>query len=181
MKTSVFKPQQNENYAMNHLIQTDKHRSQQLPIFQKFLRLLQSPLPPPIKLIINILYKITAKINCIEIYPSTQIGEGLYIGHPYCITINPKAILGKNINIHKGATIGQENRGARQGVPTIGNCVYIGINSTIVGKITIGDDVLIGPNTHVNCDIPSHSIVVGNPCTIKHCDNATEGYVNNKI
>ena len=47
MKTSVFKPQQNENYAMNHLIQTDKHRSQQLPIFQKFLRLLQSPLPPP--------------------------------------------------------------------------------------------------------------------------------------
>lgn len=108
-------------------------------------------------------------------------GEGLYIGHPYCITINPKAVFGKNVNIHKGVTVGQENRGKRKGVPTIGNEVWIGINSTIVGNITIGDDVLIAPNTFVNRDIPSHSIVFGNPCIIKPSDHATEGYINNKI
>lgn len=40
--------------------------------------------------------------------------------------------------------------------------------------------MLIAPNSYVNCDVPSHSIVYGNPCIIKHRDNATEGYVNNK-
>lgn len=64
---------------------------------------------------------------------------------------------------------------------TIGDEVWIGVNATIVGKVTIGDDVLITLNAFVNCDIPSHSVVFGNPCIIKHRDNTTEGYINNKI
>jgi serine O-acetyltransferase len=123
-------------------------------------------------------YKICCK-HGVEISASAAIGKGLYIGHPYNITINPNAVLGENINIHKGVTIGQENRGVRKGVPTIGNQVWIGINSTIVGNITIGDDVLIAPNSYVNCDIPPHSVVIGNPCKIVHRDNATEHYINN--
>lgn len=71
--------------------------------------------------------------------------------------------------------------GGRQGTPVIGNEVWIGINAAIVGKVTIGDDVLIAPNSYVNCDVPSHSIVFGNPCTIKHRENATEGYINRKV
>lgn len=125
--------------------------------------------------------RITSFLYCVELSANTEIGKGLYIGHPYGITINPNAILGNNINLHKGVTIGQENRGKRKGVPIIGNCVWIGINSTIVGKITIGDDVLIAPNTYVNIDIPSHSIAFGNPCIIKSRENATEGYINNKV
>ncbi len=105
----------------------------------------------------------------------------MYIGHPFCITINPKTKIGKNCNIHKGVTIGQENRGERKGAPTIGNSVWIGVNTTIVGNITIGDDVLIAPNTYVNRDIPSHSIVFGNPCIVKYRENATADYVNNKV
>lgn len=116
-----------------------------------------------------------------EIAWSSNIGKGLYIGHPYNIIINPDSVLGDNINIHKGVTIGQENRGKRKGTPTIGNRVYIGVNSTVVGKITVGDDVLIAANTFVNCDVPSHSIVIGNPCKIIHKDNATEGYINNIV
>lgn len=123
----------------------------------------------------------TSFLYNVEISPTVKIGEGLYIGHPYGITINPKAVLGKNINIHKGVTIGQENRGRRKGVPVIGNSVWIGVNSTIVGNITIGDDVLIAPNSYVNRDVPSHSVVFGNPCIIRHQENATEDYVNNKI
>lgn len=92
--------------------------------------------------------------------------------------INPKAIIGKNCNIHKGVTIGQENRGKRRGTPIIGNKVWIGVNATVVGNIKIGDDVLIAPNSYVNCDVPSHSVVFGNPCIIRHNDNATEGYVD---
>lgn len=116
----------------------------------------------------------------IEIYGLSDIGPGLYLGHTYNITINSKTIIGKNCNIHKGVTIGQENRGKRKGTPTIGDCVWIGVNSTIVGNITIGNDVLIAPNSYVNCDVPSHSIVFGNPCQIKPHENPTEGYINNK-
>ena len=115
----------------------------------------------------------------IEISYSTQIGKGLYLGHAYNITINPKTIIGENCNIHKGVTIGQENRGDRRGTPVIGNKVWIGVNATIVGNIVIGDDVLIAPNAYVNCNVPNHSVVFGNPCIIKARDNATEGYINN--
>lgn len=112
---------------------------------------------------------------------SKNIGSGLYIGHPYSITINPNATLGKNCNIHKGVTIGQENRGKRKGTPNIGNSVWIGTNATIVGNIKIGDNVLIAPNSFVNFDVPSNSIVIGNPAKIIHNDKATDGYINNKI
>ena len=109
------------------------------------------------------------------------MGGGLYIGHPYNITINPKARIGRNCNIHKGVVIGQANRGPRRGAPTIGDKVWIGINAAIVGKITIGDDVLIAPNSYANIDIPSHSLVFGHPCVIKHRDDATENYVNHIV
>ena len=117
----------------------------------------------------------------LELKPECIIGKGLYLGHPYNITINGAACIGENCNIHKGVLIGQENRGKRKGAPIIGNKVWIGINAAIVGKITIGDDVMIAPNSYVNCDIPSHSIVYGNPCIIKYRENATEGYINNII
>ena len=90
----------------------------------------------------------------------TNIGSKLYIGHLYGITVNADDVIGRNINIHKGVAIRQENRDKRKGVPTIGNEVWIGVNATIVGKVTIGDDVLIAPNAFVNCDIPSHSVVL---------------------
>lgn len=133
----------------------------------------------PLKLLYKVLFRIWADSRGLEITANNQIGGGIYIGHAYNITINSRAKIGCNCNIHKGAVIGQANRGKRKGYPTIGDRVYIGINSVIVGKITIGDDVLIAPNSFVNVDIPSHSVVFGNPCVIKHRDWATEGYVNN--
>ena len=124
--------------------------------------------------------KIKAK-NGIEIYYQTSIGKGLYIGHPYNITVNAKAVIGENCNIHKGVLIGQENRGERKGTPVIGNRVWIGINAVIVGNVTVGDDVLIAPNSYVNRDVPSHSVVFGNPCIVKPKDNATVDYINNTV
>ena len=54
----------------------------------------------------------------LEIY-TENIGSGLYLGHAFNITINKGAVIGENCNIHKGVTIGQENRGKRKGAPTI--------------------------------------------------------------
>ena len=125
-------------------------------------------------------FKLLKDKRHIELYGKCNIGPGLYLGHVYCITINSDVIIGKNCNIHKGVTIGQQNRGEKKGTPIIGDNVWIGVNATVVGKVTIGDDVLIAPNSFVNCDVPSHSIVFGNPCIIKHKEGATDGYINYK-
>ncbi len=116
----------------------------------------------------------------IEIKTQTKIGEGFVMCHPYNITVTPFAEIGKNVNIMKGATIGLSG-GKRQGAPKIGDCVYIGINSTVLGGITIGNDVLIAPNTFVNCDVPDHSIVIGSPCSIIHRENATAEYIYYRV
>lgn len=113
----------------------------------------------------------------LEIGYQCKIGKGLYLGHSYNITVNPHAVIGQYCTLNKGVTIGRENRGSRKGAPTIGNKVWIGANSTVVGNINIGDDVLIASNTLVNHDIPSHSIVIGNPCIIKASKNATQDYI----
>lgn len=110
-----------------------------------------------------------------------DIGPGLYMGHVHGITLNPKVKIGKNCNIHKGVTIGQENRGKRKGVPVIGDEVWIGINATIVGNVHIGNDVLIAPGAYINFDVPDHSFVVGNPGVIRHAVHATDGYINRKV
>ena len=152
-----------------------------VPRFQIYFRKTQEASNKLTKLYNRMLYTVYRRKNHIEMAVDLDIGEGFYVGHPYCITINPGTRIGKNVNIHKGVTIGQENRGERKGCPVIGDEVWIGINSTIVGAIHIGNDVLIAPNTFVNRDIPDHSVVFGNPCIIKHRDNATEGYINNKV
>ena len=133
------------------------------------------------RLFYRVLFRIVKQRHGIEISYAVKIGGGLYLGHPYNITINDAAVIGENCNLHRGVLIGQENRGARKGAPIIGNSVWIGVNAVVVGNVEIGDDVLIAPNSFVNCDVPAHSVVFGNPCIIKHRDHATEGYINNKV
>lgn len=55
----------------------------------------------------------------IEISATAQIGKGLYLGHPYNITVGGDVKIGDNVNLHKGCTIGRENRGKREGVPIL--------------------------------------------------------------
>lgn len=110
---------------------------------------------------------------------SMNIGKGLFVGHAHNISINSQAVIGENVCVTSGVTIGKDFRGKRKGAPVIGNQVFCGANSTIVGKIVIGSDVLIAPNTFVNMDVPSHSIVIGVPGKIIHKYNATDGFIFN--
>lgn len=106
-----------------------------------------------------------------------SIGKGLIIGHKGTIVINGQAHFGEQMFITHNVTIGRDIRGKRAGVPTFGNRVCIRTSSTVVGNIHIGNDVLIAPNTFVNFDVPDHSVVIGNPATIHHRDNATKGHI----
>ena len=106
-----------------------------------------------------------------------SIGKGLIIGHWGKIVINGNVEFGEQLFLTHGVTIGRDVRGKRSGVPKFGNRVCIRTNSTVVGNITIGDDVLIAPNTFVNFDVPSHSIVIGNPASIHSKEGATVGHL----
>lgn len=112
----------------------------------------------------------------LEIY-FDHIGYGFRIVHGFNIAISSKAILGNNVVVFKGVTIGEEFRGLRKGAPLIGNRVWIGPNATIVGNIKIGNNVLIAPNSFINFDVPDNSIVIGNPGRILYNEHATDEYL----
>ena len=125
----------------------------------------------------RIIYSHYLKWNNNEIPAKTSIGEGLYLGHSGGRYINSNCIIGRNCNLNHNVTIGQENRGIRKGSPTIGNQVWVGANAVIVGNISIGNNVLIAPNSFVNFDVPSDSIVIGNPAKIIKDEFATKDYI----
>jgi serine O-acetyltransferase len=113
-----------------------------------------------------------------DISPVTSIGPGLYIGHFGGVVISPFAILGSNVNIAQGVTIGAASRGAKKGAPTLEDRVWVGANAIIVGKVVIGHDALIAPGAYVNFDVPSMSVVLGNPGKVIS-QTGSIGYVNN--
>jgi serine O-acetyltransferase len=123
-----------------------------------------------------IIFRMRAKYG-IAISRTVELGSGIRLEHPNNITLNSRAQVGSNVTIYKGATIGSELRGKRIGVPIVGNNVFIGINAVVLGGITIGNDVLISANSFVNFDVPSNSIVIGNPGKIISKNNATQGYI----
>lgn len=116
----------------------------------------------------------------IDIPVGMEIGRGFYIGHFSCIVVSGEAVIGKNVNISQGVTIGRANRGERKGAATIGDEVYIGPGAKIVGKITIGNNVAIGANAVVTRDIPDNSVVVGIPARVISQEGAV-GYIDNKV
>jgi serine O-acetyltransferase len=114
----------------------------------------------------------------LDISPATSIGFGLFIGHFGGVVISPHAVLGSNINIAQGVTIGATSRGSRAGAPTLEDRVWVGAHAIIVGKITIGHDALIAPGAYVNFDVPSMAVVLGNPGKVVSTKGSV-GYINN--
>lgn len=115
-----------------------------------------------------------------DMSPQTIIGPGFYIGHFGGVVISPYAVLGANINIAQGVTIGSTSTGPRMGAPTLGDRVWVGANAILVGKITIGSDALIGPGAYVYFDVPEKAVVLGNPAIVV-ANSGSAGYINRTI
>ncbi|WP_134726300.1 serine acetyltransferase [Paracoccus luteus] len=96
--------------------------------------------------------------------PQTRIGRDLHIVHcEGSISIHPDAVIGDRLGIMHNTTIGT-NMGP--GAPVIGDDVFIGVNSCVLGAVRIGDRVRIGANTAVTTDVPDDCIAVGSPARI---------------
>ena len=135
----------------------------------------------PLKLFRTYRLKKLSQKTMIQIPPNTSVGEGFYIGHSGRVIVHPDTVIGKNVNIATGVTLGWENRGERMGAPTISDDCWIGTNAVVVGNITVGEDVLIAPLSFVNFNVPPHSVVVGNPARIIEKEHATKDYIQNRV
>lgn len=114
----------------------------------------------------------------ISIPSETRIGPGFYIGHFGDIVVNGRCVIGQNVNISQGVTLGQANRGVRRGAPIIGDGVYIGPGAKVVGAVRVGSDVAIGANAVVTHDIPDHAVVGGVPAAVISMDGAADYVMN---
>ena len=104
--------------------------------------------------------------------PSTEIGKGTKFAYGGIgVVVHKKAVIGKNVMIGSGVTIG----GRRTGVPIIGNNVNICTGAKVVGGLKIGDNSIVAPNAVVINDVPENVIVVGIPATIKKVINQNNG------
>ncbi len=116
-----------------------------------------------------ILYRLIVEwIFCLELRPSTKVGQALKIEHGFALVINDKAILGRNVHLRHCITIGCKMLpdGSQGPSPVIGNDVEIGANTVILGGIHIGDGAKIGAGSVVVSNVPSGTVVVGNPSRV---------------
>lgn len=99
------------------------------------------------------------------INPKCKIGKSLYIAHPVGTFINAKSI-GDNFTCRQCTTLGNKIDGRNDLIPTIGKNVTLGTNVSIIGDIIIGDNVIVGAGTVITKNVPSNTVVVGNPMRI---------------
>ena len=105
----------------------------------------------------------------IEIHPGATIGKNLFIDHGMGVVIGETCVIGDNVTLFHGVTLGGTGKEKGKRHPTIGNNVFIGSGAKILGNITIGNNVKIGANSVILESVPDNVTVVGIPGKIiKH-------------
>lgn len=102
-------------------------------------------------------------ITGIEVHAGATIGKRFFIDHGAGVVIGETSVIGDDVTIFQGVTLGGTGKDKGKRHPTIGNNVVIGAGAKVLGNITIGDSVQIGANAVVVRDVPANSTVVGVP------------------
>ena len=109
------------------------------------------------------LSQVARAVTGIEIHPGAVLGRGLFIDHGMGVVIGETAVLGRNVTLFQGVTLGGTGKEKGKRHPTLGNNVVVGTGAKVLGNLTIGDNVQIGANAVVIRDVPANSVVVGVP------------------
>jgi len=99
----------------------------------------------------------------IEIHPGAQIGKGLFIDHGMGVVIGETSIIGKNVTLFQGVTLGGTGKDTGKRHPTLEDNIVVGAGAKVLGNITVGSNTYIGANAVILRDVPSNSTVVGVP------------------
>lgn len=99
----------------------------------------------------------------VEIHPAAVIGRRFFIDHGMGVIIGETAVLGDDVLLYQGVTLGGTGNESGKRHPTLGDRVVVGAGAKVLGNIRIGSDTRIGANSVVLHDVPAHSTVVGIP------------------
>jgi serine O-acetyltransferase len=119
-----------------------------------------------LRLLARFLSNVSRTITGIEIHPGAQIGSRLFIDHGMGVVIGETAVVGDDVTMFHGSTLGGTGKEKGKRHPTIGNGVLIGAGAKILGNITIGINSRVGANSVVLHDVPEGSTVVGIPARL---------------
>lgn len=119
-----------------------------------FLENLQIPVLP------RFIAHISRLLTGIEIHPKAQIGKNLFIDHGFGVVIGETTVIGDNVTIYQGVTLGGRSITKTKRHPTIRNDVVIGAGAKILGPITIGDGAKIGPGAIIIEDLETNKVMV---------------------
>jgi serine O-acetyltransferase len=99
----------------------------------------------------------------IEIHPGATIGEGFFIDHGMGVVIGETTVIGRDVTLYQGVTLGGTGKETGKRHPTLEDCVVVGVGATILGNITIGRGTRVGGGAVVVNKVPANCTVVGVP------------------
>ncbi len=102
-------------------------------------------------------------ITGIEIHPGAQIGRRFFIDHGMGVVIGETTIVGDDVTLYQGVTLGGTGKESGKRHPTVGNNVVVGAGAKVLGNIVVGENCRIGSGSVVLRDVPDNSTVVGVP------------------
>ncbi len=109
----------------------------------------------------------------IEIHPGAKIGKGLFIDHGHGVIIGETAVIGDNVTLYQGVTLGGTGKEHGKRHPTLGNNVMVSAGAKVLGSFTIGENSKIGAGSVVLAEVPPNSTVVGVPGRVVKRDNVS--------
>lgn len=113
----------------------------------------------------------TVRKTGIEIHPGATIGKGLFIDHGHGVVIGETAVIGDNVTLYQGVTLGGTGKEHGKRHPTIGDNVMISAGAKVLGSFTVGSNSKIGAGSVVLSEVPPNSTVVGVPGRVIKRDN----------
>ena len=116
-----------------------------------------------IPLLPRLISNISRIITGVEIHPGAQIGKQFFIDHGMGVVIGETTIIGDNVLVYQGVTLGGTGKETGKRHPTLKNDIVVGSGAKILGNITIGNNVRVGAGSVVIEDVPDDSTVVGIP------------------
>jgi len=102
-------------------------------------------------------------ITGIEIHPGAEVGRRLFIDHGMGVVFGETSVIGDDVTIYQGVTLGGTGKQKGKRHPTVGNNVSIGSGAKLLGNITVGDNCRVGAGSVVLRDVPDNSTIVGVP------------------
>ncbi|MGA1225113.1 MAG: serine O-acetyltransferase [Phycisphaerales bacterium] len=124
-----------------------------------------------LSILVRLSHRLATSSAAVDLPWSTKIGGGLAIVHGWGLVINPSSVIGRNVTMFHGVTLGQRDRikpdGSRSSeFPVIEDEVWIGPHAVIVGGVVIGKGSKIAAGSFVTQSVPPYSVVVGNPASV---------------